>query len=990
MKISIKVANELFSSGSYPQAEACYQQLLNKYQSDGYPQSLVSHCTKQLQKIKKIGAQALPNERPSRPRSHQDEHETAIPSSMDTSVIATKPRRLCVYTDSRGFHKHKGFTGSMFWEKLAGQYQVDSFVQPFKWTTLLDFIGLLADGVIDPDNYDFIIVWAGIVDFSPRPNSQLFNGLCTPGKPSLMHIAPGKIYSYARRVNDKSRYVEYLTGDMTTCTKWHKEEGFDVFFSGERTSNLYPPEVAAIAGEYLSRIDKLIFIDSCQILPDWDGDFSKGRPRNINAVLRHYDEILTAKLAHKILLSRWSPEEVKRFTIDNLHLTQEGSDELYQQLTKKVESLTSDPGNKEAEVSRLRNVIVTASDSRFFSSLLLLIRSALEHSAHSLDHIAVFDLGLEAAQINMLNGIKKVCVFSYSLEDKAVLQALHFDFFDPCTYGFKVYALAKFHQSMCIASGDQINCLYIDAGIKINRDISSIFELISAEGVFCVDHNDCHDYYGSEAFMLLHILSPHLYEKKNGLQFDLLADDQLIKPYIKAGFFGYRLNGPYQDLIDEHYKLCTLTDVLVQPKRITDRHEQMWYRNNTKVGAVCTRLGVRFSSLNYINGRQDQTCLSYLVIKAGISIKNSRSYNFTESTNTTKEKWLNAFKIRFNENYHLFERDILETLSGLSIDTSKLRPEEVVETYVKTMWDRHEKAERLTTAIQLPRSTDGYSALTSLHRGTRARRDEWKYSGRLLNHYRNRNDRDIFVLLGNGPSLADVDLNSLGNFSTFGLNAAYRAYERVGFWPRYFGCFDSLVCSHHAKSFERLIQESPIERFFFINFNDKRRPIFNDPAILHHPKFTNIDFVARTPPEKGVDDILATSFQPFVDMLTSGTNSLQCALLMGFRKIIILGCDANYVEVVDGAKQEANRNKLVMEKTPEINPNYWFSDYQQEGDKFNLPNLAGCQLPAWGRLAKTIDTLGVNAEIINCSAISKINDFKKMPLDDAIRYFQGY
>ena len=27
-----------------------------------------------------------------------------------------------------------------------------------------------------------------------------------------------------------------------------------------------------------------------------------------------------------------------------------------------------------------------------------------------------------------------------------------------------------------------------------------------------------------------------------------------------------------------------------------------------------------------------------------------------------------------------------------------------------------------------------------------------------------------------------------------------------------------------------------------------------------------------------------------------------------------------------------------MEKTPDKNPNYWFDDYQQKGDEYNIPD----------------------------------------------------
>ena len=34
------------------------------------------------------------------------------------------------------------------------------------------------------------------------------------------------------------------------------------------------------------------------------------------------------------------------------------------------------------------------------------------------------------------------------------------------------------------------------------------------------------------------------------------------------------------------------------------------------------------------------------------------------------------------------------------------------------------------------------------------------------------------VLMGNGPSLKDVDFSMLDGYDTFGLNSAYRAYHR--------------------------------------------------------------------------------------------------------------------------------------------------------------------------------------------------------------------
>ena len=247
--------------------------------------------------------------------------------------------------------------------------------------------------------------------------------------------------------------------------------------------------------------------------------------------------------------------------------------------------------------------------------------------------------------------------------------------------------------------------------------------------------------------------------------------------------------------------------------------------------------------------------------------------------------------------------------------------------------------------------------------------------------FQNKPKTDTIFIMGNGPSLKEIMDNSnylmkLKKYDTFGLNAAYRAYDKYDFYPTYFGCFDSKVCKHHSKEFERLILTSPIKKFFFINIDPQGAPIFTDPKIINHPKFININFVLRTQEQKKMNDILSYKYSNFTDMMTSGTNSVQCCLIEGYKKIYLLGCDCNYVEVIEGAEYQNNTIKMI--ETPSKNVNYWIDDYQQKGDVFNLPNVQGCQLPAWKRLSDILKELKVNVSIFNCSDISKIDYFEKI------------
>ena len=67
-------------------------------------------------------------------------------------------------------------------------------------------------------------------------------------------------------------------------------------------------------------------------------------------------------------------------------------------------------------------------------------------------------------------------------------------------------------------------------------------------------------------------------------------------------------------------------------------------------------------------------------------------------------------------------------------------------------------------------------------------------------------------------------------------------------------------------------------------------------------------------------------FENFIDMGCSGANAAQAGILMGYKKIILIECDANYDDFIEGSKI-IDGGFLTMEKTPDKNPNYWFIEH---------------------------------------------------------------
>ena len=223
------------------------------------------------------------------------------------------------------------------------------------------------------------------------------------------------------------------------------------------------------------------------------------------------------------------------------------------------------------------------------------------------------------------------------------------------------------------------------------------------------------------------------------------------------------------------------------------------------------------------------------------------------------------------------------------------------------------------------------------------------------------------VVMGNGPSLKDVDFSMLEGVDTFGLNSAYRAYPRLNWWPTYHGCFDFRVTDNHRDSFVKLIEEGKIKRHFYIR------------DLSNNERFTHVNLLPYGSTDRTNNK--EQDFKAFHDNGNSGANACSVGICLGYEKIILLGVDCNYVEFVDGSKRDGPGG-LVMEKTPDKNPNYWFDDYQQKGDEYNVPAGLSFHMPTWNKFAYRASH--ANVEVLNCSPITTLKCFKKISLEEAL------
>lgn len=246
--------------------------------------------------------------------------------------------KVLLFSDSRGVHKPAGSTHSSFSQRLAKTdgLSVTSFLCPYQWTTIPDFIHLARE--YDLSEYDYVILHAGIVDHSPRPLQQALDQIYMPveitPEAEVKTLLATRVFSRKKIVNRKKFILDAIFGEDAMLR--HLAAPFPVSYEGQPTINLY--SIDMMRRHLLPRlreIENLIFISANAIVAGWRGDYPRERPDNIG-MIEEYSKLLCQELPSVVNLHQWSSEDVKRFTCDNMHLSAKGSDWIYLRLLESL------------------------------------------------------------------------------------------------------------------------------------------------------------------------------------------------------------------------------------------------------------------------------------------------------------------------------------------------------------------------------------------------------------------------------------------------------------------------------------------------------------------------------------------------------------------------------------------------------------------------------------------------------------------------------
>jgi len=188
------------------------------------------------------------------------------------------------------------------------------------------------------------------------------------------------------------------------------------------------------------------------------------------------------------------------------------------------------------------------------------------------------------------------------------------------------------------------------------------------------------------------------------------------------------------------------------------------------------------------------------------------------------------------------------------------------------------------------------------------------------------------------------------------MNAAYRHWEKIGFYPTYYCCFDHVVGKSHRSDIIDMV---------------KRADNLGIQAFMLEDELINSDINLKKSQKVFSLSTILKGSQELHDRITTGSHAVLWAASLGYRDITLLGIDQNYQEYVHGL---SSRGDSILEVTEHVDsPNYYFSDYQRVGDKLHRPNpTPNVHAAAWRRVMNFIQSQYDPIIIKNASPYSNI------------------
>ncbi len=221
------------------------------------------------------------------------------------------------------------------------------------------------------------------------------------------------------------------------------------------------------------------------------------------------------------------------------------------------------------------------------------------------------------------------------------------------------------------------------------------------------------------------------------------------------------------------------------------------------------------------------------------------------------------------------------------------------------------------------------------------------------------------VIIGNGPSLNDLDLRKLKDEYTIGVNGIFYAAADMGFDLSYYVVEDTMVMRDNVEE----IKAYPAGHKFFPSIY--RDQVGQAPNVTYF--MMNRGYYAPSSPSFCVPRFSTDATQRLYSGQSVTIINLQLAYYMGFEEVVVIGMDFSYTVPEDSKVDGAHILSMGDD------PNHFHPDYFGKGKIWKDPKLE--RVLANYQLAKLMYEAD-GRRIVNATAGGKLELFDRVPYDE--------
>lgn len=218
-----------------------------------------------------------------------------------------------------------------------------------------------------------------------------------------------------------------------------------------------------------------------------------------------------------------------------------------------------------------------------------------------------------------------------------------------------------------------------------------------------------------------------------------------------------------------------------------------------------------------------------------------------------------------------------------------------------------------------------------------------------MEQYRNKHAGQRCFVIGNGPSLKKTDLSLLKNEESFGANRLYLLFDEMDFRPTYYCSINPLVQEQFGEDMSKL------DMVKFFNWNC-RKYFSEDEKLLFIKSRLALKDIAFQP----------DATRQIGDGGTVTVASLHLAYYMGFKEVVLIGCDHSFAE-------KGTPNKTISNDRDDVN--HFHPDYFPKGASWQLPDFVKNEI-AYRKVKAAFEADG--REVVDATIGGKLQVFRKV------------